>query len=278
MSQSRRRVLCIFCDERKPRAREDVISEWMSDELNPTGTVYTDFITELPGVPLQRRSKKSGNLATLKLRDVCVDCNGGWMSRLENATKPILLPMLRGVAGPLNLSEQRQLAAWCQLKCLTLDAFYRGEHDGVRHLPARLTHDFYRERQPLENSLVVLGRYLPPKQGVFMPWGRLMKEYPADGVRPAASIVIVTFAFGHLALQVLVGAWQTPHAAQIHFPYADPRFLRIWPSEQQAFVRWPPNVAISVSDFAGVAGPGTRVSSGAEPPMQNGPGVAFQAI
>jgi hypothetical protein len=63
-----------------------------------------------------------------------------------------------------------------------------------------------------------------------------------------------------------------------HFPYADPRFLRIWPSEQQAFVRWPPNVAISVSDFAGVAGPGTRVSSGAEPPMQNGPGVASQAI
>jgi hypothetical protein len=232
----------------------------MSEELSPTGTVYTDFITELPGEPLRKRSKKSGDLATLKLPDVCVDCNGGWMSRLEDATKPVLLPMIRGEARQLDLSERRRLAAWGQLKCLTLDAFYRGEHDGVRHLPARLAHHFRNERQPLDDSLVVLGKYLPPNEGVFMPWGRLMKESPAEGAYPAASIVIVTFAFGHLVLQVLIGAWTTTHKAQIHFPFADPRFLRIWPTEARGEVRWPPVVSISAREFAGVAGPDTLVS------------------
>jgi len=117
MSQSKRYVQCIFCDERKPRAREDVIPRWMSQELNPTGAVYTDFFTDLPGNPVLKRSKKSADLATLKLPDVCVDCNGVWTSGLEKDTKPILLPLLRGRPTSISPAEQRQIAAWCQLKC-----------------------------------------------------------------------------------------------------------------------------------------------------------------
>lgn len=260
MSQSRRRVLCIFCDERKPRAREDVIPIWMSDELHATGAVYTDFVTDMPGQPLRSRTKKSANLATLKLPDVCVGCNGTWMSALENATKLLLLPMLRGTTTSLNPTAQRQLASWCQLKCLTLDAFYRGEYNGIRHLPERLSHDFYRGHHPLENSLVVLGKYDPPEVGVMMPWGRLMKRSPAEGAHPAADIVMVTFAFGHLVIQILIGAWATPHDKGIAFPFADERFLRIWPNDLEGDVHWPPRVAIPADEFAGVAGPGTRVA------------------
>lgn len=35
-----------------------------------------------------------GNLNTIRFRVVCKTCNNGWMSRLDNAVKPILTPLI----------------------------------------------------------------------------------------------------------------------------------------------------------------------------------------
>lgn len=206
MSQSKQLVLCIFCNKRRPRAREDAIPHWMTDVLKPSGSISTDFITVVPGEPIRRRQAKFADLAALKLKDVCVDCNGRWMSQLENATKPLLEPMMLGRTRELDSAEERQVAAWAQLKCLSLDAYYRGDYRGLRHLPERLAHEFYGRRQPLENSLVTIGRYVPPRMGVMMPWGRHMLEYPTNAEGSPIATVTTTFAFGHLLVQVIIGA------------------------------------------------------------------------
>lgn len=125
----------MFCDQAGPRAEEDIISRWVSKELEPVGSISTDFLTEVPGQPIVRHTKQFGNLATLKLPRTCVDCNGAWMSRLEDSTRPILEPLIRGVPVTLTSGDRRQIAAWGQLKCLTLDAYYRDVPNEVQHLP-----------------------------------------------------------------------------------------------------------------------------------------------
>jgi hypothetical protein len=47
---------------------------------------------------------------------VCEPCNNGWMSRLEIATKPILLQLMLGQAMHLDRDAQTVLATWACLK------------------------------------------------------------------------------------------------------------------------------------------------------------------
>ena len=113
----------MFCDQVGPRAEEDIISRWVSKELEPVGPISTDFLTEVPDQPIVRHTKQFGSLATLKLPRTCADCNGGWMSRLEEATRPILEPLIRRCCrdsdirrsttnrcmGPAEMSDSRRI-------------------------------------------------------------------------------------------------------------------------------------------------------------------------
>jgi hypothetical protein len=47
-----------------------------------------------------------------RVKEVCVDCNGGWMSRLEKAAKPILEKLLFGPPQPLSLQEIQLFKRW----------------------------------------------------------------------------------------------------------------------------------------------------------------------
>jgi hypothetical protein len=205
-NRSPKTVLCVFCNQRRPRSREDVIPNWLARELDPEGQITTDFITAVPGEPVSQRSQQFGSLATIKLRRACAGCNNTWMSHLQNLTRPLLEPLIRGFRTDLSPAAQRQIAAWCQLKALSLDTYYLDTHQGVQHLPSHVFHEFALQDQPLEHSTVTLGRHLPPEKGVVLPWGRYMVSTPAVDKRPALDVVVTTFGFGHLAIQVTVGA------------------------------------------------------------------------
>jgi hypothetical protein len=268
VSTSHKRVLCMFCDQVGPLAEEDIISRWMSKALQPVGSIHTDFLTEIPGQPITRHTRQFGNLSTLKLPRTCVGCNGGWMSRLEEATRPILEPLIRGVPVALTSGERRQIAAWGQLKCLTLDAYYRDVPDGVQHLPNRVSHEFYSSHLPLRNSLVTLGRYRPPRQGTLLPWGRFLTGDRATPEKPEMNIVIATFAFGQLLIQVLICSWAEPCPMEVAFPIHDARLTRCWPLDVQDHLLWPPIADIAVTDFALVAGPRTRIGASQREALQ----------
>ena len=48
----------------------------------------------------------------MTVKQVCKDCNGGWMSELEQRTRPLLAPMLRGQVRTFSAAEQLVLATW----------------------------------------------------------------------------------------------------------------------------------------------------------------------
>jgi hypothetical protein len=257
-----KRVVCIFCGQRRERGREDIVTDWLSTALGPTGAVFTDFLTDIPGEPIKGRyGRRSGDLRTIKLKKVCKVCNGGWMSRLERAAQPLLTRLVQGEATVITPQRQRLIAAWGQLKCVSLDAYYEQEYRGVRHLPARVANEFCRRTQPLTNSMVVVGRYDAPSMGVELPWGRLMLNKPATTDDPEIKAVVTTFAFGHLFIQVCVGAWAVPHDVNIVFNTTFPELVQCWPANLDGDFQWPPSTAITPTEFRRLAGPNTRIGT-----------------
>ena len=249
-------VDCIFCGQRGLRAREDVIPKWMSAELKGTPPFSTDFVDNVRGSSERRRSTANGSLANLKLKYVCQGCNNEWMSGLEDSTRPVLEPLIRGVERTLTPAERRQVAAWCQLKAITLDAYYEGTFEGIRHLPTATARTFAQGSQPLTISTVALGQFDPPKAGVMLPWGRHMVSVDAQAVHGGLNIVTATFAFGHLLAEVVVGDWTSEPSDLSARLLPHPTWsIPCWPDPDQVQAQWPPGEKIRCADFDEIAQP-----------------------
>jgi len=55
---------------------------------------------------------RQGHSGSRKVRYVCGPCNNGWMSRMEARTRPILMPLIRGLLHQISTFDQRYLATW----------------------------------------------------------------------------------------------------------------------------------------------------------------------
>src|SRR5712692_317276 len=136
---------CIFCRE-PANSREHLWPEWTLNILKPKG------------IRGQLGANEIRTQSALKVRTVCATCNGGWMSNLETAIKPILEPLMRDKSTNLDASQQEAIAAWSLKTAMVLDSTTRS----VRRL-------FYtqNEREELKTSrtisfstMVWLGRYI----------------------------------------------------------------------------------------------------------------------
>lgn len=104
---------CIFCGGRAGSA-EHIFPNWIN-QIFPVsvvgqpeavlGTLARDR------EPTERRWKATG-VATQTTKEVCHECNTGWMSRLETKAKPLLVPMMTGRPTALTLDEQITVATW----------------------------------------------------------------------------------------------------------------------------------------------------------------------
>lgn len=65
----------------------------------------------------------NGSAFNIITREVCKDCNTGWMSRLEDKTKPLIValaePTADGVPLELDRDQRRTLAMWAQKTAIT---------------------------------------------------------------------------------------------------------------------------------------------------------------
>jgi hypothetical protein len=107
------RVNCLACGETAaPRSSEHVFAQWLLRELEYLDApialyrAFSDGSSKQERVPIK--------LDSFKLKRVCVACNNGWMSWLEDSTKPILLPLMKGkrTLDSLEEEERRMLAKW----------------------------------------------------------------------------------------------------------------------------------------------------------------------
>jgi len=105
---------CLFCG-RPGTSRKHILAAWIGRSLagppQPGITIQFKHESTAPdGTPRKPKTAKGTAYFT---RAFCRKCNGGWMSQLEDAVRPVLEPMLHGrVPVTLSVAEQRTLAFW----------------------------------------------------------------------------------------------------------------------------------------------------------------------
>lgn len=86
---------CIFCGGR-PLTREHIWADWFRAYLPRPLPFYHSgrIVLSEDNTQTHKSEKISGDPKCRKMRIVCNRCNNEWMSDLQNATKPILIPLL----------------------------------------------------------------------------------------------------------------------------------------------------------------------------------------
>ena len=233
---------CLFCGRTNASSREHVIAEWVGKALDIKGRVEE----YRAGVHVTTMDALS-----IVLRQVCVGCNTGWMSRLERHAKPILEPLLLGAKKDdtrvINPSQQATLATWA-VKTSLLLAFRK--FSGTEHgwIPMDNLEWLYKRR---------LSQLPPPCARVWIGGvdakGQMPSSvqaaciYKADHV-PAAHCG--TFSLGYVVFQVFCCEQvDVPHPPEIERwletkgPYHS-SLLSITPSSSA--IRWPPTEVFEI--------------------------------
>lgn len=246
---------CTFCgDKGVQRGQEDVLPLWLAkklaytaEQLHPgTKPSYVNYgyknLADFQADKPSRETPSGAIPAAYKLPDVCRSCNGGWMSRLEQAAQLLIPGLMVGKQKLLAPYDQLVLATWMVKTCLTYDASRK-----PRSIPEAIgSRRFFILACPLPVTHVVIGHdadYTP--EGAFVH-GRLRLEgsdfFPRD-----MEAVMIGFQFDHLIIQACINFTEeipedgtTTEGMAVP---ADPQhYERIWPIRDRFL--WPSDLAL----------------------------------
>jgi|SRR6516164_2840227 len=126
----RGRTLCIFCEGASGASisHEHVLPDWLNEVFpRDPATVHTlgttSWVGLSPGAPVTKRYRKRGHVTTRQVRVVCEKCNNGWLSGLEDRTKPVLLCA----------SQRRAVRPWPGRATASCHMGSKNLHDGRVH-------------------------------------------------------------------------------------------------------------------------------------------------
>jgi hypothetical protein len=109
---------------------------------------------ELPTTIVTRKA----TLLTLKTREVCLDCNTGWMNKLEQAAEPLLLRLADAAATgheiALSDAEAHTVGLWAQKTALTHELTSKSPRVGNTTMGGRL-----QSGQLIRGAMVWVGRH-----------------------------------------------------------------------------------------------------------------------
>ena len=180
------------------------------------------------------------------LKDVCVECNGGWMSDIEAAAKPFALPLMLGRSIALASEAQRKLALWAYLKCSLFQNIDR--HVVVKDAWAKAYPVFHRS-QAAGTLPAIVSVFAARHVGGFV--GQYQHRLLGAPSRPVA--FVQTFTAGELTLQV-IRSYLGHRVLEVE---RDPRVEgcdhRIWPVT--GMFTWPPGNPLSDEGLAVYTGP-----------------------
>jgi len=250
---------CIFCGSPN-LTKEHIFSRWTHRYMPPRakGRVLSQVGTLYPDKDARRLVKLPGQVRDWQIKCVCggndSTCNNGWMRKIEDRAKPILVPLIQGK--PTRLSEEAQatIASWAVLKTMV------AEYDVNGQVTTHWTH-----------RRMIRDRQLPPSKG----WGVWIGYYQRVNWRPqwSSSAFLVqsrrmvarygirtpthfngnstTQVIGNLFIQVIHFPMPDTFIRQWQFPRLTGSILRIWPTSGY-FLRWP-SLALSDDDADRIA-------------------------
>jgi hypothetical protein len=241
----------MFCgDEQVEGAAEHVPPEWLRLKLRYYALVQhpdvePEFIEYQYGDPQTfsfdlaegtgdhaHTTTYSGGRPTAHLGpDVCVTCNRGWMSNLEEAAKKLIPGLLEGRSKFLAPFDQFVFATWIVKTALVYDATYP-----QRMVPEEVSRELFLAGHPPLGCAVTIGNspgHVP--EGAFLH-GRRHVALP--GPQPKRDAVEVAFQFDSLITYAVINFGQDLQDGIGAAPNTKPPYYeRIWPPGERLW--WP---------------------------------------
>jgi len=221
-------------------SREHVFPSWLEELFPDLGEV--DYLRRLVTFSTDEHHQRPGPAFDVVVRDVCRDCNHGWMEKLESQARPILTPMLLDEPRVMTAVEQHIVATWATKTMLTM----QGANIGGERVVSLDRYQWFCEKQtPLGGSHIWLCRYSDRTRWPLSThqWG--MTAVPQGEGAPQVGDPMngfgVAYAVGPLAFWLfgvdLPGNPQTSAGS-------DDGHLLIWPALGPD-IRWPPRETIT---------------------------------
>jgi hypothetical protein len=106
---------CVGCGEiltKGVRSKEHILPRWLARQVSDPNLQLKHFRRD--SANHADELLRSHDLSTFVIKNVCVNCNNGWMSRLEECVKPLLSGLMTMQASILQLlpEDRRVLSAW----------------------------------------------------------------------------------------------------------------------------------------------------------------------
>lgn len=122
---------CIFCNtqiNKSNHSNEDIIPQWLQKHLNIGKMEITP--THLSAFNYMKSERKH-SLKNLLAGQICQSCNNGWMSKLENQIKNVLIQLIDGKKKieELELNDQISIGRWALKTALTLNSGSNYHHN-----------------------------------------------------------------------------------------------------------------------------------------------------
>jgi hypothetical protein len=229
---------CVFCGTKGASllSEEDVVPKWLKRHLAlPSHDETAHFTVDSKTETVIHQHLSS----TFRYVERCVcakHCNNGWMSRLENRAKPILIPLIDSQRAVANLSppERKDVAKWA---AKTAYMHVSASRDVKHHIPGDHLHALSGDSGFMLQGVAVFGmqrRFIKPNAWYKAArWPHVIRQ----GTSPGSTAVPldaykVGLQFRHLYL--LVAFW-SPSA---QFCVAENVHVPIWSVAQRS---WRPN-------------------------------------
>ena len=106
---------CIFCGGKSKLTGEHVWADLLRNYLARTEPNNFHWTMYQGGEPEPGILHRPGDAHSQKLKVVCGPCNNGWMSRLQEHAKPILVPLIQDDWPEIDESAQALFAAWAAM-------------------------------------------------------------------------------------------------------------------------------------------------------------------
>lgn len=225
---------CRFCGSEAKLTGEHIFPDWIRKATGGDGGAH------------YFRRKADGtvdNWQTLayktKVKDVCLDCNSGWMSKIEAAVIPILTPMIfESASAELHEPELTYVATWVALRSLVVPLA-----SGPDDIPVEYYRTLHHSRTVLPNSAVWLGHLAGTDARTAFFLGVTL-DANVNGNKPAG--YVATMAIGALITRVLVLDPRIGELGPVSNGNHDESLLRVWPNID--LVVWPPK-ALDVGHY-----------------------------
>lgn len=238
---------CIFCDGHG-MTKQHIMPNWMNrafpkliaEHVNYKSTISNLHTPKIPSYLFQLSPpvRYQGSLGLRQLRLVCLKCNGGWMSTIEQQSKDIIIALITHKAIILSQEDQLKLASW--IAQMTIVAEFTD-------IPFKVVP--YRERK------YFMDNKLPPVTWVIWigkceskDWQELAYKHRGVVVAsfdkhegelkqspPKPSIQSSVFIFGGLFIMVLSTASDVLQPLIESFTY--PELIKLWPAITDE-IRW----------------------------------------